>query len=85
MADPTTKAYVNIIISTKDHTSPSAKKATKSLSVLKQAAKAVAAAYVVMRVAQKAIQFLKLGGEGIVLRNPDSPWLPNRVLTLLKW
>jgi DNA ligase-1 len=28
---------------------------------------------------------LKLGGEGIILRNPDSPWLPKRVRTLLKY
>jgi DNA ligase-1 len=28
---------------------------------------------------------LKLGGEGVVLRNPDSPWLPKRVRTLLKY
>jgi DNA ligase-1 len=28
---------------------------------------------------------LDLGGEGIVLRNPDSPWLPKRLTTLLKY
>lgn len=28
---------------------------------------------------------LKMGGEGIVLRNPNSPWLPKRVRTLLKY
>jgi len=28
---------------------------------------------------------LDKGGEGIMLRNPDSPWLPKRVSTLLKY
>jgi DNA ligase-1 len=28
---------------------------------------------------------LDRGGEGVILRNPDSPWLPKRVPTLLKY
>jgi DNA ligase-1 len=38
-----------------------------------------------LAVEEELQKVLDLGGEGIILRNPDSPWLPKRVTTLLKY
>ena len=60
---PTSEYNVNIIITTKDKTSAEASKAEKSLLSLANAAKVVALAHVAMRMAQKALEFVKLGAE----------------------
>ena len=54
---------VKIIIDSKDQTSAPAKKATKGMSNLKQAAKLAAGAFVAFQAAQKAIEFVKFGAK----------------------
>ncbi len=60
---PESTYAVNIIISTRDKTSQAAKAASKSLLSLQNAAKLVAVAYAAVRVAQKGIEFVKLGAQ----------------------
>ncbi len=43
------------------------------------------AAEAALAVEEELKKVLDLGGEGIILRNPASPWLPKRVTTLLKY
>lgn len=43
------------------------------------------AAAAALAVEEELKKVLDVGGEGIVLRNPASPWLPKRVTTLLKY
>lgn len=60
---PSSEYTVNITIKSKDQTSKPATKAKKSIVNLKNALKVAAAAMVVLKVAQKSIEFVKFGAK----------------------
>ena len=60
---PSSEYTVNILIKSKDQTSKPATKVKKSIVNLKNALKVAAAAMVVLKVAQKSIEFVKFGAK----------------------
>ena len=61
---------VNIVISSKDQTTPAAKTATKSLDALAVTAKVAAAGFAVLKTAQAAVKFMEFGAGVQRARSP---------------